>query len=252
MLVVGVVGGKVDVPEDVPGGLIDGQEKPIEPTSTSHTHPDTFKVVSLTQNGQPQNDAIDSTVPTKREKPNAHKRKATQKKKAEFRASQIANDQVLGWLHSITESDEDPKEADHFIYDQPQQTLNLNPETPNDVQNPTLIACDPPDPVFAVCNLNTSGCRDFDADEYKQVILEDDIDSDSEEEPKNTIDDAYAMQLLQAFGTTTSQMSDAQVKKFTDRQGLSPRGVSHFSPGPGTGPLATRTRLRVKNRHPHD
>ncbi|MCE0480736.1 hypothetical protein HAX54_037838 [Datura stramonium] len=148
----------------------------------------------------------------------------------------ISDDQVSGQLHSITESVEDTEEADHFIYDQPQQTLTLDPETPTDVQNPTLIACDPLDPVFAVCNLNTVSRRDFDADEYIQVISEDDIDSDSKEEPRNTTDDAHVMQLLQAFGTTTSQMLDVQVKEFTDRHGLSPRGVSHFSPGSGTGP----------------
>ncbi|MCD7469963.1 hypothetical protein HAX54_009458 [Datura stramonium] len=122
----------------------------------------------------------------------------------------------------------DIDEANHFIYDHPQyatggqnisydQTLDSNTETPPNFQNPTSIACDPPDPVFAVCNLNTLGSKDFDAHKYRQT-----------------------------FGATTSQMSDAQVKEFTDQQGLSPRAVSHFSPGSRTGPPATRTRLRVK------
>ncbi|MCE5167210.1 hypothetical protein HAX54_042554, partial [Datura stramonium] len=153
-------------------------------------------------------------------------------------------DLVSGRLHSIIEREEDPEEVDHFIYGQPQQTRSPDQETPTEIQNPTPIACDPPNPVFAVCNLNSSGSRDFDADEYRQVISEDDIDYDSEEEPKNTTDDAHAMQLLQTFGVTTSHMSEARVKEVSDRQGLSPRGASHFSPGSGTGLPATRTRLR--------
>ncbi|MCD7462594.1 hypothetical protein HAX54_048855, partial [Datura stramonium] len=81
LLAVGVVGGKADGQEDVSGGLVGGQEKPIDPFSTSHSHPNTSKVVNLTQNCQPQNGASDSNAPTKKAKPNAQKRKATQKKK---------------------------------------------------------------------------------------------------------------------------------------------------------------------------
>ncbi|MCE0480797.1 hypothetical protein HAX54_037906, partial [Datura stramonium] len=120
------------------------------------------------------------------------------------------------------------------------------------VQNSTPVACDPPDSVFIVCNLNSSGCRDFDADKYRQIFLEDDIISDSEDEPINTIDDAHALQLIQTFGATTSQMSYTQMKEFIDRQGLSPRGATHFSPSSRTGPPATWTRLRVKTFHSYD
>ncbi|MCE3051114.1 hypothetical protein HAX54_048925 [Datura stramonium] len=165
------------------------------------------------------NGAIDSTIPTKKATPNAQKRKEAQKKKAKFEAAQIAS-----------HHDKDPQ--------------NFGKEVASD-----LITSDVQTPVR---NLNTSGSKDFDADEYKQIILKDDTESDSEEEPRNTAYDAHAMRLLQAFGATTSQMSDAQVKEFTDRQGLSSRRASHFSPGSGTGPPATRTRLRVKTLHPHD
>ncbi|MCE5167553.1 hypothetical protein HAX54_010110, partial [Datura stramonium] len=203
---------------DVSGGLVGSQEKPIEPFSTSHSHPDTSKVIKPTQNGQPQNGTSDSTTQTKKAKPNAQKRKEAQKKKAELEASLIAShhdkdssqnfgkdmtsnvatsevqtpgkrqaipeiqqdideadhfiydhphnetnvqndsdEQLTGSLHSIIGREKDLEEVDHFIYGQPQQTTN--PETPS--ENPTPIACDPPDPVFAVCNLNTSGTRDF-------------------------------------------------------------------------------------------
>ncbi|MCD7469280.1 hypothetical protein HAX54_008208, partial [Datura stramonium] len=125
-----------------------------------------------------------------RAKPNAQKRKAAQKKKAELEASQIAS------LHDKDSPQnfgkEDIDEADHFIYDHPQDATSG--QNISDDQNPTPIACDPPNSMFAVCNLYTLGSKDFDADEY--------------------------------------------------RQGLSSRGVSHFSPGSGTGPPATRTRLR--------
>ncbi|MCD9559484.1 hypothetical protein HAX54_017443, partial [Datura stramonium] len=119
-----------------------------------------------------------------------------------------SDDQVSSGFHSIIEREEDPEEVDHFIYGQPQQTSTPDPETP--IENPVPIACDPPDLVFAVCNLNTSVSRDFEADEYRQIISKDEIDYDSGEEPKNTTDDAHAMQLLQTFGATTSQMSEAQ------------------------------------------
>ncbi|MCD9559668.1 hypothetical protein HAX54_017807 [Datura stramonium] len=231
--------GKADGQEDVFGGLVGGQEKPIEPTSTSHTHPAKSKVVILTQNGQPQSSVIDSIVPTKKAKPNAQKRKVAPKKKVEFEAAQIASHhdkvphqnfgkeatsdrsnsdvQTSGKRKTILEIQMDIDEADHFIYDHPQEAKggqnisddqvscrlhsitesdvvpDLDPETPIDVHNPTPISCDPPDP-----------------------------------------------------------MSDAEVKDFIDRQGLSPRGDTHFTPSSGIGPLATRTRLRVKNRHPHD
>ncbi|MCD9639829.1 hypothetical protein HAX54_024574 [Datura stramonium] len=166
------------------------------------------------------------------------------------RVQNNSDNQIPNRLHSIIEREEDPEEVDHFIYGQTQQTHTPDPGTP--IENPTPISCDPPNPIFAVCNLNTSGNRDFETDEYRQAISEDEIDYDSEEEPKNTTDDAHAMQLLQTFGATTSQISEAQVKEVTDRQGLSPRGASHLSPGSGTGPPATRTRLKVKTRHPHD
>ncbi|MCE3215438.1 hypothetical protein HAX54_002383 [Datura stramonium] len=172
LLAVGVVGGKVDGQEDVSGGLVGSQEKPIEPFSTSHSHPDTSK-----------------------------------------------------------------------------QTTTPDPETP--IENPAPIACDPPDPVFVVCNLNTLGTRDFEADDYRQIISEDETEYESEEEPKDASEDAHAMQLRQTLGATNSQMSETHVKEITDRQGLSPRGTSHFSPGSGTGPPAARTRLKVKTRHPH-
>ncbi|MCD9642361.1 hypothetical protein HAX54_029144 [Datura stramonium] len=276
-LAVGVVGGKADDQEDVSGGLVGGQEKPIEPFSTSQPQPDTSKLVNFTQNGQPQNDTINSTVPTKKAKPNAQKRKAAQKKKAELEVALIAShhdkdspqnfgkdmtsnvvssevqtpdEQLPGSLHSITEREEDPEEVDHFIYGQPQQTTTPDPET--SIENPVPIACDPPDPVFAVCNLNTSGTRDFEADDYRQIISEDETEYNSEEEPKDTSDDAHAMQLLQTLGATNSQMSETHVKEVTDRQDLSLRGASHFSHGSGTGPPAARTRLKVKTRQPHD
>ncbi|MCD9639406.1 hypothetical protein HAX54_023919 [Datura stramonium] len=255
LLAVGVVGGKADDQEDVSRGLVGGQEKPIEPFSTSHFHPNTSKVVNLNQNGQPQNGSSDSTVPTKKAKPNAQKRKAAQKKKAELEDAPIgshhdkdspqnfgkeitrnvptsdvqtpgkrkvtpeiqedideadhfiydhpheatrvqnnSDNQIPNRLHSIIEREEVPEEVDHFIYDQTQQTHTPDPRTP--IENPTPIACDPPDPIFVVCNLNISGNRDFEADEYRQAISEDEIDYDSEEEPKNTTDDAHAMQLL--------------------------------------------------------
>ncbi|MCD9560092.1 hypothetical protein HAX54_018534 [Datura stramonium] len=272
LLAVGVVGGKVDGQEDVSGGLVSSQEKPIEPFSTIHSHPDTSIVINPTQNGQPQNGASDSTAPTKKAKPNAQKRKVAQKKKAELEAALIASHhdkdspknfgkdmtsnvvtsevQTPGSLHSIIEREEDPEEVGHFIYGQPQQTTTPDPETP--IENPVPIACGPPDPVVAVCNLNTSGTRDFEADDYRQIISEDETEYDYEEEPKDTSDDAHAMQLLQTLGATNSQMSETHVKEVTDRQGLSPRGASHFSPDSGTGPPAARTRLKVKTRHPHD
>ncbi|MCE5167200.1 hypothetical protein HAX54_042141, partial [Datura stramonium] len=133
-----------------------------------------------------------------------------------------------------------------------QEGLSSTPDPETPIENPVPIACDHLDPVFAVCNLNTSGSRDFEADEYRQIISEDETEYDSEEEPKNTSDDAHVMQLLQTFGATTSQMSETHVKEVTDRQGLSPRGASHFSPGFGTSPPATRTRLKAKTRHPID
>ncbi|MCD9561015.1 hypothetical protein HAX54_019949 [Datura stramonium] len=37
-----------------------------------------------------------------------------------------------------------------------------------------------------VCNLNTLGSRSFEADDYRQIISEDESEYDSEEEPKNT------------------------------------------------------------------
>ncbi|MCD7469708.1 hypothetical protein HAX54_008873 [Datura stramonium] len=118
----------------------------------------------------------------------------------------------------------DIDEADHFIYDHPHevtsgqntsddqhtidvvpiQTIILDPKTPTVVQMSTPVACDPPNPVFVVCNFNTSVCRDFDVDEYRQVHSEDDIISDSEDEPINTTDDAHALQLIHSFGATTS------------------------------------------------
>ncbi|MCE3216643.1 hypothetical protein HAX54_007293 [Datura stramonium] len=130
-----------------------------------------------------------------------------------------------------------------------QEGLSSTPDLETPIENLVPIACDPPDPVFAVCNLNTSSCRDFEVDDYRQIISEDETEYDSEEEPKNSSDDAHAMQLLQTFGATNSQMSETHVKKVTDRQGLSPRGASHFSPGSGTGPPAARTRLKAKTRH---
>ncbi|MCE5167290.1 hypothetical protein HAX54_046612, partial [Datura stramonium] len=158
------------------------------------------------------------------------------------RVQNNSDDQIPNRLHSIIEREEDPEEVEHFIYGQTQQNHTPDPRTP--IENLTPIACDPLDPVFVVCNLNTLGNRDFEADEYRQVIFEDETDYDSEEEPKNTTDYAHAMQLLQTFGATTSQISETQVKEVTDRQGLSPRGASHFSPGSGTFPPATRTRLK--------
>ncbi|MCE5167580.1 hypothetical protein HAX54_011255, partial [Datura stramonium] len=150
------------------------------------------------------------------------------------RVQNNSDDQIPNQLPSIIEREEDAEEVDHFIYGQTQQNHTPDPGTP--IKNPTPIACDPQDPVFVVCNLNTLGNRYFEADEYRQVISEDETNYDSEEEPKNTTDDAHVMQLLQTFGATTSHISETQVKEVIDRQGLSPRGESHFSPGSGTGP----------------
>ncbi|MCE5167660.1 hypothetical protein HAX54_015468, partial [Datura stramonium] len=122
-------------------------EKPIEPFSTSHSHPDTSKVINPTQNGQPQNGASDSTTPTKKAKPNAQKRKAAQKKKAELEASLIASHhdkdspqnfgkdmtsnvgtsevQTPGKRQAIPEIQQDIDEADHFIYDHPHNETNV-------------------------------------------------------------------------------------------------------------------------------
>ncbi|MCD7462593.1 hypothetical protein HAX54_048854 [Datura stramonium] len=147
------------------------------------------------------------------------------------RVQNDSDDQIPNRLHNIIEREEDPEEVDHFIYGQTQQNHTPDPGTP--IENPTPTACDPPDPIFV-------------------VISKDETDYESEEEPKNTTDDAHAMQLLQTFGATTSQISETQVKEVTDRHGLSPRGASLCSPGSGTGPPATRTRLKVKTRHPHD
>ncbi|MCD9644063.1 hypothetical protein HAX54_032035, partial [Datura stramonium] len=62
LLVVGVIGGKVDGQEDGPRGLVGCQEKPIETFSTSHSHLNT-----------------------------SEKRKAAQKKKVELEATLIAS-----------------------------------------------------------------------------------------------------------------------------------------------------------------
>ncbi|MCD7462840.1 hypothetical protein HAX54_049452 [Datura stramonium] len=232
----------VDGQEDVSGGLVGGQEKPIEPFSTSHSHLDTSKkrktaqkkkaeleaalIASHHDKDSPQNfgkDITSNVITSDAQTPS--KRQSIPEIQEDIDeadhfiydhpqdATSVQNnsvDQFIDRLQSIIEREEDHEEVNHFIYGQPQQTSAPDPETP--IENPTPIACDPPDPVFAVCNLNTSGSRDFEAYEYRQVIPEDDTDYDSEEEPKNTTDDAHAMQLLQTFGTTTSQIHQDQTK----------------------------------------
>ncbi|MCE5167036.1 hypothetical protein HAX54_034410, partial [Datura stramonium] len=131
--------------------------KPVEPFSTSHSHPDTSKVVNLTQNGQPHNGASDSNAPTKKAKPNAQKRKATQKKKVELEVALIASHhakdspqnfgkemtsnvltsdvQTPGKRQVTPKIQEDIDEADHFIYDHPHEATrvqnNLDDQIPN-------------------------------------------------------------------------------------------------------------------------
>ncbi|MCE0481429.1 hypothetical protein HAX54_039190, partial [Datura stramonium] len=140
------------------------------------------------------------------------------------------------------EIQKDIDEADHFIYDHPyevtggqnnsddQHNTNMVPiqiiisdlETPIVVQNSTRIACDPPDPMFAVCNLNTSGCRDFDPDEYRQVYSSNDILSNSKDETIYTKDICFVVD------------TSLWCYYFLDVRNL--------------GPPATRTKLRIKTR----
>ncbi|MCE3215190.1 hypothetical protein HAX54_001219, partial [Datura stramonium] len=197
------------------------------------------------------NDAIDSTVPIKKAKPNAQKRKEAQKKKVELEAALIASHrdkdspqnfrkgvtsnlitsdvQTPGKRQIIPEIQEDIDEADYFTYDHPHDATSSQNNSDDQVSGRfhSIIEREE-DPE--VEDHFIYGSRDFEADEYRQVILEDDSDYDSKEEPRNTTDDTYAMHLLQTFGATT-HMSEVQVKEVTDRQGLSLRGESHFSPG---------------------
>ncbi|MCD7469475.1 hypothetical protein HAX54_008529 [Datura stramonium] len=96
-----------------------------------------------------------------------------------------------------------------------------NPVTP--IENPTLL------PAILL----------------DQEICKDETDYDSEEEPKNTIDDAHAMQLLQTFWCYYFDIVDLCEVEVTDDVSLSPRGASHFSLRPDLGPHPP-DRLKVK------
>ncbi|MCE2056168.1 hypothetical protein HAX54_044144, partial [Datura stramonium] len=127
--------GKIDGQEDLIGGLEGCQEKPIDSSSTSPTYPDTSKK---------DIDGVDHST-------NDHPHEVTG-------GQNTSDDRVSAQLHSITENQEDPMEDDYFIYDHPQhttyvvpiQTVIPNLETPIVVQKSTLVACEPPDPVFAL------------------------------------------------------------------------------------------------------
>ena len=65
--------------------------------------------------------------------------------------------------------------AGHFICDHLNDPIDITPiqtlvpDAQSDGQNDqnTPIAKEPSDPVFAVCNLNTSGSKEFIDDEYR-------------------------------------------------------------------------------------
>uniref|UniRef100_M1DQ30 Uncharacterized protein n=1 Tax=Solanum tuberosum TaxID=4113 RepID=M1DQ30_SOLTU len=189
--------GEDDGLEDVIGGLDGCREKPIEPNSSSPSHPVTTKVTIPTHKSQPQNLA---TSPKEKAKSNAQKIKAAQNKK-----EQIHDQQIVSFY-----AKDSPKNVGHG------ETSDQDTQVPDD-QNST-------DNMIVDHNVLP--------DSDSQVVSEDENDDISEEEndsPELT-DDAHASQLIEIISPSS------QMQKVADEQGLSPRGTIMFSPGSRTGP----------------